>query len=112
MSAKRQISRNGWTLGAALLAGVGLTWTTARADAPTSNAGLDYLARMAVLPDLPLRPDQFAAVHRAIKPQLGESRWVQIPWMTSLWDARRKAAAEGKPLFIWLITDGHPCGFC
>jgi hypothetical protein len=29
-----------------------------------------------------------------------------------LWDARKKAAAEGKPLFVWVISDGHPCGLC
>jgi len=108
----RVIVRSACVLGATLLTGLGLAGSATPTNSPSSNAGLDYLARMAVLPDRPLRPDQFAAVDQAIKPQLGESRWARIPWISSLWDARQKAAAEGKPLFVWLITDGHPCGFC
>jgi hypothetical protein len=29
--------------------------------------------------------------------------------MSSLWEARRKAAAEGKPILLWEM-DGHPLG--
>jgi hypothetical protein len=48
-------------------------------------------------------------VHALVKTSPGEARWDEIPWMTSLWDARRKAAAEGKPLFIW-AANGNPLG--
>ena len=44
-----------------------------------------------------------------IKPSENEARWDQIPWITSLWDARMKAAAEGKPLLIW-EANGNPIG--
>src|SRR5262245_28437203 len=44
-----------------------------------------------------------------IKPQPGESRWMEIPWQTSLWAARQKAAAEGKPMFVWSGSGGAPC---
>lgn len=42
----------------------------------------------------------FERLHKQIKPQPGESRWMEIPWLIDLHEARRKAAAEGKPLFV------------
>ncbi len=55
----------------------------------------------------------FAALHELIRPGPGEARWAQVPWMpaTDLWAARRKAAAEGKPLFLWYMA-GEPLGMC
>ena len=44
-----------------------------------------------------------------IKSSPGEARWDEIPWTTSLWEARKKAAALGKPLFIW-AANGNPLG--
>jgi hypothetical protein len=57
----------------------------------------------------PINPDQFARLHGLIKPQPGEEKWQQIPWMIDLWAARKKAAAEGKPILLWEM-DGHPLG--
>ena len=37
-------------------------------------------------------------------------RFDDVPWLTSLSEARQKAAAEGKPILIW-VGDGHPLGF-
>ena len=51
----------------------------------------------------------FDKVHKFIKPQAGESRWMEIPWLTNLWEARQKAAAEGKPIFVWSGSGGAPC---
>ena len=48
-------------------------------------------------------------LHALIKPQAAEEAWSKIPWMTSLWEARRKAAAAGKPILLWEM-DGHPLG--
>jgi hypothetical protein len=48
----------------------------------------------------PIPPDQFAALHRQIRPQPGESRWMEIPWLIDIHEARRKAAAEGKPILV------------
>jgi hypothetical protein len=56
----------------------------------------------------PITPEQFEKVHKLIKPQPGESRWREIPWETSLWEARRKAAAEGKPIVVWTGSGGAP----
>jgi hypothetical protein len=44
-----------------------------------------------------------------IKASTGEARWDEIGWTTSLWEGRKKAAAEGKPLFIW-AANGNPLG--
>ena len=44
----------------------------------------------------------------AIKPQTGESPWREIPWLTNVTEARRKAAAENKPLVIFTAADGSP----
>jgi hypothetical protein len=51
---------------------------------------------------------QFDDVHQLIKPQPGESRWMEIPWQTSLWTAREIAAKEGKPIFLWFGSGGSP----
>ena len=57
----------------------------------------------------PIAPGQFTALHALIKPAEGEDRWAEVPWLTSLWEARRQAAAEGKPILLWEM-DGHPLG--
>ena len=54
-------------------------------------------------------PECFKQLHTLIKPAPAEEKWAQIPWMASLWDARKKAAAEGKPILLWEM-DGHPLG--
>jgi len=56
--------------------------------------------------------EQFDALHALVKPQPGESRWMEIPWLTSVWEARQQAAAEGKPIFIWAGSGGGPVGVC
>ena len=48
-----------------------------------------------------LTPASFADLHEVICPSSREYPWMQFPWMTSLWDARKKAAAEDKPLFVF-----------
>jgi hypothetical protein len=54
----------------------------------------------------------FEALHRMLRPQPGESRWMEIPWYPSIHEARQKAAAEGKPLFIWAGSGGAPAAGC
>ena len=51
-------------------------------------------------------------LHRMIRPQPGESRWMEIDWYPSVWEARKKAAAEGKPLFLWAGSGGAPSAGC
>jgi hypothetical protein len=53
--------------------------------------------------------NSFRDLHTLIKPKASEDAWARIPWMTSLWEAREKAAAQGKPILLWEM-DGHPLG--
>jgi hypothetical protein len=55
----------------------------------------------------PITPEQFKQLQAVIKPAPTEDRWAQIPWLTDLWEARRRAAAAGKPILVWEM-DGHP----
>ncbi len=57
----------------------------------------------------PLAPEQFARLQTLIKPGERDQKWQQIPWTASLWQAREKAAEQGKPILLWEM-DGHPLG--
>ena len=57
----------------------------------------------------PLAPETFEKLHALVTPDAGEDEWTQIPWRTSLWEARIEAAREGKPILLWEM-DGHPLG--
>jgi hypothetical protein len=75
---------------------------------PMANARTDDKPTVPVL-DLPA--DQFEKFHAMIKPIPGEMSWrTEIPWLTNLTEARAKAAAEGKPILVWMSADGHPLG--
>lgn len=54
-----------------------------------------------------LAPEEFARMHASVSPK--DEKWTEIPWQTDLQEARRRAAEEKKPLFMW-IMDGHPLG--
>lgn len=60
-----------------------------------------------------LRPERFEQLRSLIRPGPGEAKWAEVDWMPSsnIWAARQKAAAEGKPLFIWYMA-GEPLGTC
>ena len=57
-----------------------------------------------------LTEGNFIALHELMQPQPDEMVWKDsIPWRTDLWEARREAAAAGKPIYLWEM-DGHPLG--
>ena len=60
-------------------------------------------------PDSPITPQQYEQLKEVIQPQSDEQKWASIPWLTNLWQARQRAAAEGKPILLWEM-DGHPLG--
>ena len=60
----------------------------------------------------PIPPGQFDPLHRLIKPGPDELRFQEIPWLLSVHDARKQAAAEGKPILIWSGSGGAPLGVC
>jgi hypothetical protein len=57
----------------------------------------------------PVRPEKFSRVQALIKPDPTEDQWAKIPWLTDLWQARKIAATQGKPILLWEM-DGHPLG--
>ena len=59
-----------------------------------------------------LPTEQFEKLHQMIKPQRGEARWMEIDWHPNIWEARQKAAREGKPLFVWAGSGGAPAAGC
>jgi hypothetical protein len=57
--------------------------------------------------------ESLETLHAMVRPADREAPWTEIPWMTSLWQARERAAREGKPLLIWGAGGGgHPLGLC
>jgi hypothetical protein len=56
-----------------------------------------------------LRPEEFQALHAEVAPHGQGERWTQIAWQSDLQAARQQAAAERKPLLMW-VMDGHPLG--
>ena len=64
---------------------------------------------VAVQADPNLTESEFTSTLKAVRPAAGEDKFDQIPWLTSLWEARQKAAKEGKPILLWEM-DGHPLG--
>lgn len=56
------------------------------------------------VPEIPAA--DFARLQALVKPQPGESPWREIPWLTSVREARERAAAEDKPIVILTAADG------
>jgi hypothetical protein len=82
--------------------------------APAAAQAVTGKKEGAAEPAPPLReitPEQFDKLHQLIKPHKGESQFMEIPWVATVGEARKKAAAEGKPLFIWYMV-GEPLGQC
>ena len=70
------------------------------------------LSVVALASQLPCSGAEFEQLHAMIKPQAGESRWMEIDWHPSVWEGRQLAAAEGKPLFLMAGSGGAPCAGC
>lgn len=56
-----------------------------------------------------LADETFRELFDSCRPRMGSEKWTEIPWFGTLWEARQKAAADLKPLFIWAMN-GHPFG--
>jgi len=48
-----------------------------------------------------LNSAEFERLHRLIRRQPGEQRYLEIDWVLDPWEARKKAAAEGKPILVF-----------
>ena len=51
----------------------------------------------------------FAEILSFVLPKPDDMKWASIPWQTDLWEARRIAAEQGKPIFAWMMN-GAPLG--
>lgn len=59
-----------------------------------------------------LTAEQFAAYQSLVKPASDETPWAKISWHASVWEARKLAAAQGKPILIWSGGGSPPLGVC
>ena len=53
--------------------------------------------------------ERTAQVREHVLPSAEESRWLDIPWRSRLWDAVEEARRVGKPILLWAMN-GHPLG--
>ncbi len=51
----------------------------------------------------------FKEITSLCTPGKSSSGWLELGWEIDLWEARRRAATAGKPIFLWEM-DGHPLG--
>ena len=56
-------------------------------------------------------PTNFNKLVKLIKPTPQESYWSKIPWLRDMNVARKRAAAQGKPLVVWSMS-GEALGTC
>jgi hypothetical protein len=72
-----------------------------------------WLASPAVAAEPPIGHRDVPSLQALILPGEKDSQWLSVDWMPAgdIWAARQKAAAEGKPLFLWYMA-GEPLGPC
>lgn len=76
----------------------------------TSLAATLWSAALSVAEPPVIKPDDFPAIHQMIKRQPGEWQWAEIPWLVSVAEAQKKAAAEGKPILFVGVAQGSIIG--
>jgi hypothetical protein len=52
-------------------------------------------------------------LHALTLPGKNDSQWMNVSWLpaTNIWEARQKAARDGKPILLWYMA-GEPLGAC
>ena len=50
--------------------------------------------------------DDFAKAPALVKPSITEHQWRSVPWLLSVAEGQKKAAAEGKPLLLAKAAQG------
>jgi hypothetical protein len=96
------------------LAPVALAFSAFLASQPTGAANREP-AKKVVQTKLDLTPQSLPTLLALIRPQENEWRHLKVEWMTDVVAARKKAAAEDKPIVI-CYTGGagynEPLGVC
>jgi len=104
-------------LSVAAFAGAAVSFTVLRAQpaAPAAPTAAALEAQAVQTTKLDLTPESFAKLHALVRPQPSEWRHLQVQWLTDVVAARKKAAAEDKPILI-CYTGGagynEPLGVC
>jgi hypothetical protein len=90
---------------AAVLLALGVLGASADLLAPAVRAE-QPAAQAAPKPVAPIAPDRFGPLMQLILPaaERGETKWLEAPWMTDTLEARKKAAAEDKPIVVWTMS--------
>jgi hypothetical protein len=96
-----------WSLGAAVVC----AWQQAPGAAQEKAPGAPAVRTS----KLDLTPQSFAQLHALVRPHESEWRHLKVEWLTDVVAARKKAAAEDKPIVI-CYTGGagynEPLGVC
>ena len=79
----------------------------------TIPSSIAILLIAAASPAADLPDDKFQSLHALILPGKDDSQWMNVSWLpaTNIWEARQKAAREGKPILLWYMA-GEPLGAC
>ena len=72
-------------------------------------AGLAFSQHEAGPGEPALDDASFATWRDRIQSRVSELVWEQLPWLATYHKGLEKAAAEGKPLLLW-VMNGHPLG--
>ena len=75
-------------------------------------SGMRWFHVFFLLPLTAWTQPSFDQLHQLIQPQPGESRWMEIEWHPSIWEARQLAAKQGKPIFFMAGSGGAPAAGC
>ena len=73
------------------------------------NSGFGFQKAKTTSQESELTDANFAAWRDRIKPRKVELRWEELDWLTSYHEGLHQAAAEKKPLILW-VMNGHPFG--
>ena len=102
------------------LVGWNLAGSLARAEKPVGNKASEgtksgVAGSSLGTTKLDLTPETFPELHKLIRPHDNEWRHLKVQWLTDVVAARKKAAAEDKPIII-CYTGGagynEPLGTC
>ena len=57
----------------------------------------------------PVQAQTLAEKVASVLPSAEEDRWLDIPWRTSIAEARQEAEKQKKPILLW-VMNGNPLG--
>ena len=89
-----------WRLVSFVAVAVSLSGFMAQAEEPTKPEQFE------------LNSDNLSKLKNLVLPQQSENAFWKVAWEADIWAARQKAAAIGKPIFVWGGSEGPPVTNC